>query len=360
MVSVKSLNGPVHEISNLEIVGGYSVDGRRQYRNDLSQLKYYRGPQHSRKIYMDLNKDKYTRIEKLPESLKLDFVLKWILENLDRLKVDDSQNSVRWLDPEFICIRGVLKELLFTPFTNKDWIICASKYKGTIYLCNYDTEQKIMDNLYATAYQKDCSIWGLKFEQYLVANTPHEDPDLSVPLNENEEFCCIFKAKFGTISLLYAAEMDGICSQEIVQDTIVGKNVQFVEMKTLYFKKLKNCKLIEENKKLLWWAQIYPVGIQSIICGLRNMNGIIKRVEKIDFQRSSDDIKVMEDRSKSFCSAFLKYIKEIVVEEHDRCVYKFTYNSRSLSIKVEVIKSDPKSEYTFLHQWYTKTLKQHI
>lgn len=359
-ISVNSLNGPVHEISNLEIVGGYSVDGYRQYRNDLSQLKYYRGPQHNRNVYIDLNKLKDTRIQKSPESFRLDFVLKWILENLDRLKVDDSQNSVRWLDPEFICIRGVLKELFSTPFTNKDWIICASKYRGTIYLCNYYTEQKIMDNLYATAYQKNCSIWGRKFEQYLVANTPHEDPDLSAPLNENEEFCCMFKAKFGTISLLYGAEMDGIYSHEIVQDTIVGKNVQFVEMKTLFFKKFKNGKLTEEDKQLLWWAQIYPVGIQSIICGLRDMNGIIKRVEKIDFYRSSDDIKVKEDRNKSFCSGFLEYIKEIVVEEHDRCVYKFTYNSRSLSIEVEIMKPNPKSEYTFLHQWYTETLNQHI
>ncbi|CAK9805723.1 Decapping and exoribonuclease protein [Anthophora quadrimaculata] len=334
IISVDSLNGPVHEISNLEIVGGYSVDGNRRYRNDLSQLKYYKGPQRNRNIRIDLNKDKYTRIQKSTTSLQLDFVLKWILENLDRLKVDDSQNSVRRLDPEFICMRGLLKELLSTPFTNQDWIICASKYRGTIYLCNYETEQKMMNNLHLTAYQKNCCIWGRKFEQYMVANTPHEDPDF--------------------------AEMDGIYSQEIVQDTIVGKNIQFVEMKTMFFKKLKNAKLIEEDKTLLWWAQIYPVGIQSIICGLRNTNGIIKKIKKIYFDRPSDNIKVKQDRSKSFCSGFLEYIKEIVVEEYDRCVYKFTYNPNSLSIKVEIMKPDPRSEYTFLHRWYIQGLNQHI
>ncbi|CAK9799696.1 Decapping nuclease DXO homolog [Anthophora plagiata] len=360
IISIDSLNGPVHEISNLEIVGSFSVDGDARYRNDLSQLKYYKGPRHNRNVYMDLNKHKHTRIQKSGENLKLDFVLKWISENLDRLKVDDSQNSVRRLDPEFICVRGVLKKILSTPFTNQGWLICASKYRGTIYLCSFDTEQTKTNNMHMTDYQNDCCIWGRKFEQYLVSNTPHEDPDLSVPLNENEEFCCMFKANFGTTSLFYGAEMDGIYSQEIVQDTIVGKNVQFVEMKTLFFKKLKKGKLIEEDKKLLWWAQIYPVGIRSIICGLRTVNGIVNRVEKIDFDRSRGDIKAKEDRNKSFCSGFLEYIKEIVVEEHDRCMYKFTYNPGSLSIEVEIMKPDPRSEYTFLHRWYIQRLNQHI
>ena len=39
------------------------------------------------------------------------------------------------------------------------------------------------------------SLFRYKFEQYLTSTTPKASPDTSVPVNENEEFCCLFRSK---------------------------------------------------------------------------------------------------------------------------------------------------------------------
>ena len=75
-------------------------------------------------------------------------------------------------------------------------------------------------------------------------------PDTSKPVNENEEFCCLFRSKVfeinflliisflckclqvGGLSLVYGAEMDAYESQEELQSGDRLKPEKFVEMKT--------------------------------------------------------------------------------------------------------------------------------
>lgn len=71
---------------------------------------------------------------------------------------------------DFICRRGILKTLLCTPHKISDkWIICASKYRGTIYLCEFYTDEREQEYVNETAKVKQISSWGFKFEQYMVA-----------------------------------------------------------------------------------------------------------------------------------------------------------------------------------------------
>jgi len=72
------------------------------------------------------------------------------------------------LDIDFISSCGVIKTILSSPYIEQEWIICASKYRGTIYLCKFYTDEK---NHYVTATmsEKQKSSWGFKFEQYMVA-----------------------------------------------------------------------------------------------------------------------------------------------------------------------------------------------
>jgi len=74
------------------------------------------------------------------------------------------------LDIDFISSRGVIKTILSSPYTeHKEFIICATKYRGTIYLCNFYTDEKEYYHVTATMLEKQITSWGFKFEQYMVA-----------------------------------------------------------------------------------------------------------------------------------------------------------------------------------------------
>lgn len=54
---------------------------------------------------------------------------------------------------------------MITPYQKEeDWTICAINFKGTIYLCAYDHEEKDYPNKDKFVY------WGYKFEQYMFAS----------------------------------------------------------------------------------------------------------------------------------------------------------------------------------------------
>ena len=98
--------------------------------------------------------------------------------------------------------------------------------------------------------QNDSYHGRYKFEQYLTSATPQAPPDTSAPVNENEEFCCLFRSKVheaglfmaelsnlyicqvGGMSLVYGAEMDAYDSKEKVHSGEKLKPEKFVEMKT--------------------------------------------------------------------------------------------------------------------------------
>ena len=70
-------------------------------------------------------------------------------------------------------MRGVIKEILLTiskkRYADEDeWMTCASKFKGIIYLCVYRTEQKQNYISNKSEIQKRMDSWGMKFEQYIL------------------------------------------------------------------------------------------------------------------------------------------------------------------------------------------------
>jgi len=74
------------------------------------------------------------------------------------------------LDIDFISSRGVIKSILSSPYIeHEELIICATKYRGTIYLCKFYTDEKEHYHVTATTLEKQITSWGFKFEQYMVA-----------------------------------------------------------------------------------------------------------------------------------------------------------------------------------------------
>ncbi|CAL1688528.1 unnamed protein product [Lasius platythorax] len=288
-------------------------------------MKYYIPPPDFDNVSFDLNKN-FTSTRYKPTSYnKLDDVLRWISENFNLLEKLLSAQGGQWLDIDFICRRGVLKTLLCTPYKKKDkWIICAGKYRGTIYLCEFYTSEREHKYVNATAEDKQFGSWGYKFEQYMVADQPSHKPDPSVPLNECEKFHCIFKANFGDHSLLYAAEID------------VGGKYGTILVK----------------KAITWWSQNYLAGVERLICGLRNEQGEVKVIKEYPTHYLSELSKPYNlGKCKMFCKIFLDNVKKIVTKDYNECMYKFYFDGSSDVINYSEIASNDEM-YFFLKPWF--------
>lgn len=74
------------------------------------------------------------------------------------------------MSADFVCLRGLLTKIMKTPYDEKEgWIICAVKFRGTIYLCAFDTDADKYEKSNRTIKDLTFMSWGFKFEQYIVS-----------------------------------------------------------------------------------------------------------------------------------------------------------------------------------------------
>lgn len=160
-------------ISQPKIVGCFSLNGNREYMADARNCKYvYKNYNQSNRVQYDLNIGIENVIRK-PESStdeKASHLLEFILRNKQKLRQQTSQrNRDKILTPDIVCFRGLLRLIMCTPYERRDaWIILATKYKGTIYLCARDTEKQTQERNNQTEVTKRILSYGFKFEQYIL------------------------------------------------------------------------------------------------------------------------------------------------------------------------------------------------
>ncbi|EZA50166.1 Protein Dom3Z [Ooceraea biroi] len=197
----------------------------------------------------------------------------------------------------------------------------------------------------------------------MVADHPSHVPDSSLPLNECEEFHCIFKANFGDHSLLYGAEMDGIFSKEPITDTLIGKTIEFVELKTFpMFNENGDIRgTISSQCASAWWSQNYLANISKLICGLKDKSGTVRMIREYPtnvlptFPTKPYNV----DKCKMFCKLFLDNVKRIVTQDHDKCMYKFHWNSSTRNI-ISYNEEAPDNEtYFFLKSWFISKAEEY-
>ncbi|XP_074095046.1 LOW QUALITY PROTEIN: decapping and exoribonuclease protein-like [Cotesia typhae] len=333
-------------------IGYYSIDSSRSICFDSSQLTYYKPPKNY-EVNFNLNQgiESVKRKIKPTKHEKIDTFLQWIVNNIDKIRADPE--SGRSLQPNIVCFRGLLSRLIKTAYDEREgWIICAAKWKGTIYLMAFDTEAEKFEILNQTEKDLQFSSWGFKFEQYILTDEPNKSPDTSKPVDEREEFCCVFQSHLNDNKLLYAAEMDGVYSDKLLSDPLPIENLRFIELKTSrlvdnerQFSNLKKFKFIR------WWSQSFLVGIDTILCGFRDDKGVVRRLENY---RVADLPKISErfwsaSVAMNFCDEFLNYVKKTVTKIYDHTIYKFERIPHSHIVMTEV---PPTSEYAFLPKWF--------
>ena len=111
-----------------------------------------------------------------------------------------------------------------SPFEpREDWRVTAVKFRGTIYLHKEETREQRDQRERRTPRQRAMCSWGYKFEERMLGDTPSEAAGAPVsdsstssssssclPVNESEEFCCVFRTRLGKHSVVFGAEMDGL------------------------------------------------------------------------------------------------------------------------------------------------------
>lgn len=167
-------------ISQPKIVGCFSVGPSREFIASGENLKYLNLPSENGKhLQLDLNEGFEIRVPK-PDSAKeerIEHLLRFIVGNLGPLRErspseiqpDVEGRGSKILSCDFVCFRGLLRMVMCTPYEPKtNWIVLATRYRGTIYLCAKDTTQKLLEEANQTEQQKRFCYYGFKFEQHVL------------------------------------------------------------------------------------------------------------------------------------------------------------------------------------------------
>lgn len=274
---------PFPNFTRPSLEGYFSVDEHREFNNSMKNLKYLKIPAN---VKFDLNKGDDVYCEKLPsaDEEKLDHVLKFIMQNKSAVKIK----------PDFVCFRGLLTVIMNTPYEEQEhWVILATKFKNTIFLCKQRTEEEKAMKRRLTERDKKFMRYGFKFEGFIFSDNPSSPaPGSSKPVNESEEFSAVFKTTIEGKKILYAAETDGVISNNPIQSLEELKRIPMVEVKV---KRRENNdrQLINfyKHKARKWWLQSFLVGIDSIHVGLRSDDGIVDEVQRIPLKQFSDEAK---------------------------------------------------------------------
>jgi len=341
-------------------VGHFSVDGERKFRDDDSQLRYFappvnrfgqpmKKPNFNLSMGMDDPNNVY-KDEKLFEGL--DNLLKWCVAHWDQVCGEGltQPNVMTW--------RGVLTKIMNCPYDNNTkWNICAIKYKGTIYLAEYKTDEQHAQQEQLPKWIKRTMYWGRKVENYLTSPKPGQPSTPKEPINENAEYVSVFRSQLGKIQLLYGAEVDCI-DHTMAEEYKPPAN--FIEIKTQSELRDKNRKSNFRKYKLSkWWAQSYLAGIPRVMTAFRDDRGFVNLLEVIETQAmprvaAQESYSWTPQTMMGFLERFLTFIRDVMAKVDD-VTYVFEWDPDWEGI-VFTFDPDQTKEHYFIPQWF----KDHI
>jgi len=300
---------PFPKFSRPEICGAFSVDSNLRFQHGMEHLKYLSIP---RKVDFDLNNGDENYVEKPDVDNKINHLLTFMTEHEDLLRSNQFN---------FVCFRGLLRMIMCTPYEYREtWIILATKFKGTVYLCAQETPEKKDEKLRRTDRDKRFMRYGHKFENYVFSSHPNGDaPGSNKQVVEAEEFCTMFNTKIGGMCVLYGAEIDGVISKEIVTTLPELKKVPLVEVKVK--RRESNERQLHsfyKNKARNFWCQSFLVGIDKVFVGLRNDNGIVNEVTSYTLKELSDQAKQKNYWHGTVCMNFLNdFLRKVMLDMKD-------------------------------------------
>lgn len=331
--------GDVPEFESPRIIGSFHVDGNRRFVNSAEGLAYYRPEDFfvessnkearlGSKVF-DLKTGYPNNItlrneeEIREEYLKL--VQQWIIQNLEKLSTNPEDSSK--LDIDFVSGRGIFTKILSVPYEKREGMkVLATLHKGTIYMHKSDE----LNRPISAGEASTTAFWGHKFKHFVSYSKPNSKPDPQQHLNMSEEFCAIFKSKFGPFTMVYGAQMDAVLDNGEAVDQDTDTNIlnerKFVEFKTnRTIEHGGHERTLKAHKMMKWWSQGYVVNVQDVIVGFREENGLVTTLKSY---KNSNLPKIgagFWDKNVclKFLQDFLVFVKKSIVNED--VVYTFEY-----------------------------------
>ncbi|XP_074648874.1 decapping and exoribonuclease protein-like [Tubulanus polymorphus] len=328
-------------------IGCFSVDETKAFCDDgKAKLKVFCPPPENQDFQFDLKLGFDSFIDAFSK-LKVDCVhagncennLIWLIKHNRNLKAD------------FICLGGgILHKIVCSPYASDDWALGVSKFNGTLYVCEFATDKKV--NSGVTFQRSDeYTYWGHKFEHYVTRKITDERPENRLtPINNTECYRSVMQADINKKhSLIFNAEID--CFGRARADR---PHDEYIELKTHH--KLRH---IHRLKLLRWWAQSFLNGTKTIVCGFRDDDGIVDRIQSYEV----DNLPKMEapgppwrtDVCMNFYSEFLSFVKKTVIEDDPKVVYMFRFDPDERR-RVVVEKKPRGSPNVFMPDWYIEEM----
>lgn len=305
------------------------------------------------RVRFDLNRGVRKAVKAIPSKSeeRLDHLLRGLMLNRQKFAVE---GELRSLHTDIVCFRGLLTTVLCSPYERREgWEVHVARWRGTLYIMQVDTEQKKSSRNEETERQRTMSSWGFKFEQYMSSPTPDQKPDTEAAVNENEEFCCLFRTRVGGVSVVYGAEMDAYQASRPLEDVDKLCTEKFVEMKTSReMESERQERNFKRFKLLKWWAQSFLVGTKQVICGWRDDQGVVGRLEVFqvrDIPKTAVEWKA--NTCANFLSSFLSLLMTRVTTDDLTTIHRVTWDPWS-GLQLSHWTAGPGEH--FLPDWYTQ------
>ncbi|XP_077498615.1 decapping and exoribonuclease protein-like [Amblyomma americanum] len=352
--------------SDAEEIGNFSIGPEREYIDGTANLKYLwkREPEGDPGWNLNLGYNEAIRRDRSVHE-KMDNLLHWIVRNKHKFPQNPAakpSSEVPSAEPpslftDFICNRGALRRLAFTCYkVQKPWLLAACRFRGSIYLCAYETEQEREERLSQMADTRGNRIrfWGCKFQQLMVSEEPSGAPNAEAPVKECEAFCSVLRRQLNTHSLVFAAEVAAIDPGKPRQE---GSMDAYVELKCS-----RQCLTNDEKAyfrrctKLRWWLQAYLAGIPRVVCGFRNDDGCVISLKFLDVRGIANKAECQGHWYGSWCmntcDQLLSFIKESVKEDDPRVIYLFNNERKHLERRVLCKRAANPEAFNMLPDWY--------
>lgn len=159
-------------IQKPQIIEGFCLEQDRSFCDSRKYLKYFCFPEGNFDIDLNTGYESYVPG---PKGVHVTSLLQFIGRHWKRL-LHSSENR---LAADFVCFRGLLTQICITPyFTRDSWSVLAIKYRGTVYLCNYVSPEKMKEyEARDTEYANKCRYYGKNFERFVLTG---KDLELSI------------------------------------------------------------------------------------------------------------------------------------------------------------------------------------
>ncbi|KAH3694156.1 decapping and exoribonuclease protein-like isoform X1 [Dreissena polymorpha] len=254
--------------------GHISVDRKMNITFDESQMRYLKRPEDLNNVSLNLDDGYEDREEKSEENFEdIDLMIKWISE---KLATSELNNLV-------VSRRCILTDIMFTPckkYAHCQWKIAVILQHGAYHICRFDRNnrweevQKPHNRLWRKSHY-----WGWKMEQLLTESKPDES-DCTKTQVQHGKYLLVNQLNINAHSLVFNCEIDAY-----------DENTDsFVEIKTKKNISPENISpgedaIFKKFTLLQWWAQSQLGGVKEILCGFRDNEGLVTRIES--FRTSS-------------------------------------------------------------------------